>query len=86
MTPVLFMNLIIGLIGAFKSFAIFKVLTNGGPNNASLVYMLHLYNNAFVNFKLGYANAMSILLFVIVVFLTILLFRSSAKWVYYGGD
>lgn len=86
MTSVLFMNLIIGLIGAFKSFAIFKILTNGGPNNASLVYMLHLYNNAFVNFKLGYANAMSIFLFIIVGILTVLLFRTSAKWVYYGGE
>lgn len=85
MTPVLFMNLILGLIGAFKSFTLFKILTNGGPNNASLVYMLHLYNNAFVNYQLGYANAMSILLFIIVGILTILLFRSSSKWVYYGG-
>jgi len=86
MTPVLFMNLIIGLIGAFKTFSSFKLLTNGGPNNASLVYMLHLYNNAFVNYQLGYANAMSILLFVIVGILTIWLFRSSAKWVFYGGE
>ena len=86
MTPVLFMNLIMGLIGAFKSFTLIKILTDGGPDNASLVYMLYLYKNAFVNFKLGYANAMSILLFVIVGALTILVFRSSEKWVYYGGE
>jgi multiple sugar transport system permease protein len=86
MTPVLFMNLLMGLIGAFKSFTLFKILTDGGPNNASLVYMLYLYKNAFVNFKLGYANAMSVLLFVIVGFLTILVFRTSKKWVYYGGE
>lgn len=86
MTPVLFMNLLMGLIGAFKSFTLFKILTDGGPNNASLVYMLYLYKNAFVNFKLGYANAMSVLLFVIVGCLTILVFRTSKKWVYYGGE
>lgn len=86
MTPVLFMNLLIGLIGAFKTFTQIKVLTDGGPDNASLVYMLYLYKNAFVNFKLGYANAMSILLFVIVGALTILVFKTSNKWVYYGGQ
>ena len=70
MTPVLFMNFLIGLIGAFKSFTLFKILTDGGPNNASMVYMLYLYKNAFLNFKLGYANAMSVFLFVIVGALT----------------
>lgn len=86
MTPVLFMNLLIGLIGAFKTFTQIKILTDGGPNDASLVYMLYLYKNAFVNFRLGYANAMSVLLFVIVGALTILVFRSSNKWVFYGGE
>lgn len=86
MTPVLFMNLLIGVIGAFKTFTQFKVLTNGGPDNASLVYMLYLYKNAFVNFRLGYANAMSIILFLIVGALTIILFKTSDKWVYYGGE
>lgn len=86
MTPVLFMNLLIGLIGAFKSFTLLKILTDGGPNNASLVYMLYLYKNAFSNFKLGYANAMSVFMFVIVGVLTLLVFKSSKRWVYYGGE
>lgn len=86
MTPVLFMNLLMGLIGAFKSFTLLKILTDGGPNNASLVYMLYLYKNAFSNFKLGYANAMSVFLFVIVGILTMLVFKSSKRWVYYGGE
>lgn len=86
MTPVLFMNLLIGLIGAFKSFTLLKILTDGGPNNASLVYMLYLYKNAFSNFKLGYANAMSVFLFIIVGILTMLVFKSSKRWVYYGGE
>lgn len=86
MTPVLFMNLLMGLIGAFKSFTLFKILTDGGPNDASLVYMLYLYKNAFVNFRLGYANAMSVILFIIVGFLTIVVFKTSNKWVFYGGE
>lgn len=86
MTPVLFMNLLMGLIGAFKAFTQIKILTDGGPSNASLVYMLYIYKNAFVNFKLGYANAMSVFLFVIVGILTILVFRSSNKWVFYGSE
>ena len=86
MTPVLFMNLLIGLIGAFKSFTLLKILTDGGPNNASLVYMLYLYKNAFVNFKLGYANAMSVFLFILVGALTVLIFKTSHRWVYYGGE
>lgn len=86
MSPVLFMNLLIGLIGAFKTFTQIKILTDGGPSNASLVYMLYIYKTAFVNFNLGYANALSILLFVIVGVLTILVFRSSNKWVFYGGE
>lgn len=86
MSPVLFMNLLMGLIGAFKTFTQIKILTDGGPDNASLVYMLYIYKNAFVNFRLGYANAMSVLLFVIVGALTIVIFRSSNKWVFYGGE
>ena len=84
--PCPFMNLLIGLIGAFKTFTQIKILTDGGPSNASLVYMLYIYKTAFVNFNLGYANALSILLFVIVGVLTILVFRSSNKWVFYGGE
>ena len=86
MSPVLFMNLLIGLIGAFKTFTQIKILTDGGPSNASLVYMLYIYKTAFVSFNLGYANALSILLFVIVGTLTILVFRTSNKWVFYGGE
>lgn len=86
MSPVLFMNLLMGIIGAFKSFTLFKILTDGGPDNASLVYMLYLYKNAFVNFKLGYANAMSVFLFVIVGALTLIIFKTSRKWVYYEGE
>lgn len=86
MSPTIFMHLLIGLIGAFKTFTQIKILTDGGPDNASLVYMLYIYKTAFTNYKLGYANAMSILLFVIVGILTVFVFRTSNKWVHYGSE
>lgn len=86
MSPTIFMNLLIGLIGAFKTFTQIKILTDGGPSNNSLVYMLYIYRTAFNNYRLGYANAMSILLFVIVGALTILVFATSNKWVHYGSE
>lgn len=86
MSPTIFMNLLIGLIGAFKTFTQIKIMTDGGPSNASLVYMLYIYRTAFTNYKLGYANAMSILLFIIVGILTFIVFRTSKKWVHYGSE
>jgi len=87
MTPILFLNLITGFIGAFRTFTNAYVMTNGGPNNASLVYMLYLYQSAFQNFRMGYASALSWLLLIIVTAVTFLLFRTSRYWVYSeGGD
>jgi multiple sugar transport system permease protein len=57
-------------------------MTNGGPDNATLFYMLHLYNNAFRFFKMGYASAMAWVLFLAIVLFTILQFRLSRLWVY----
>ncbi len=85
LTPTLFLNLLTGMIGAFKMFTTVKVLTDGGPNNASLFYMLYLYKNAFVNYRMGYASAMSWVLFLIVGVFTLLIFKTSSKWVYYDG-
>ncbi len=87
MTPVIFLNLITGLIGAFRTFTTAYVMTGGGPNKASLFYMLYLYQNAFQNYRMGYASALSWLFFVLVVALTYSIFRSANKWVYSeGGD
>jgi multiple sugar transport system permease protein len=87
MTPILFLNLITGLISAFRTFTNAYVMTNGGPNKASLFYMLYLYQSAFQNFRMGYASALSWLLFLIMVTITFVLFRTSRYWVYSeGGD
>ena len=83
MTPVLFFQLIVGMIGAFQVFTNPLVLTNGGPANATLVYVLYLYQNAFSFFKMGYASALAWILFLLALALTILSFWSSSRWVYY---
>ncbi len=84
-TPVLFYNLVTGLIGTFQIFTQVYVMTAGGPAESTLFYNLYLYNNAFRYHRMGYASAMAWVLFLIVMVLTLLVFRSSALWVYYEG-
>ncbi len=86
LTPTIFFNLVMSLIGVFSYFTESFIMTNGGPLDSTLFYMLYLYRNAFMYFKMGYASAMAWILFVIVVSLTLLVFRSSGRWVYYGGS
>lgn len=85
MTPVLLFNLVMGIIGSFQVFTQGYVMTNGGPSNASLFYVLYLYWNAFNYFKMGYASALAWVLFAIIMVMTLLIFRSSEMWVYYEG-
>jgi len=82
---ILFVSLT-SLIGMFQYFTLGWLLTQGAPNNSTEFYSMYLYRNAFRFFKMGYASAMAWLLFLIVVAVTLLLFRTSARWVYYGGD
>ncbi len=88
MTPVLFYNLVLGLIGTFQYFTEVYVATGGagGPQRATMFYNLYLYQNAFKYFDMGYASTMAWILFVIVLCLTTLIFRSSDAWVYYEGQ
>ncbi|MDR1949418.1 MAG: sugar ABC transporter permease [Spirochaetaceae bacterium] len=83
MTPIIFYNMLMALIGAMQTFTQAFIMTSGGPNNASMFYSLYLYQQAFKYQKMGYASALSWVLFVIVAFLTALVFRSSRKWVFY---
>jgi multiple sugar transport system permease protein len=62
------------------------MLTGGGPNFATLAYMLYTYNNAFGYHKMGLASAMAWVLFLVILLLTFLTFRSSPMWVYYEGE
>lgn len=87
MTPVLFFQLVTGLIAALQVFTQAFIMTDGGPNNATLFLLLYLYRNAFEYFRMGYASALAWLLFVYILVLTLISFRLSDLWVYYeGGD
>ncbi len=86
LTPALFFNLIIAIIGAFQVFTQAFIMTDGGPNYATLFYLLYLYRNAFENFRMGYASAMAWVLFIIVLIFTIIQFRLSDRWVFYEGE
>lgn len=85
-SPVILFNLILGIIGSFQIFTQAYVMTGGGPDNASLFYVLYLYQNAFEFFKMGYASAMAWLLLVMLLVLTLLVFRSSGAWVFYQSE
>ncbi len=84
-SPVILFNLITGLIGAFQYFTQAFIMTNGGPADSTLFYSLQIYRQAFQYFKMGYASAMAWILFVVVMAATLTVFRTSARWVYYGG-
>ena len=88
MTPVIFYNLVLGLIGAFNYFTEVYVATDGtgGPVRSTLFYNLYLYQNAFKFFDMGYASGSAWVLFLIVLVVTLLVFRSSPYWVYYEGE
>lgn len=86
LSPVMFFNLILGVIGAFQVFTSAYVMTGGGPNNASLFYALYLFRNAFEYFKLGKASALAWILFVILAVITYVQFRTSKRWVHYEAE
>ena len=63
LSPVLFFNLVIGVIGSFQVFTNAFVMTNGGPNNATLFMLLYLYRNAFMYSRMGFASALAYTLY-----------------------
>lgn len=85
LSPVLFFNLVMGIIGSFQVFTSAFVLFAGGtgPENAALFYSYYLYRKAFEEFQVGYGSALAWVLFVLILALTGLVFRSSRFWVYY---
>jgi len=82
-SPVIFFNVVTGMIGSFQVFTSAFVMTDGGPVNATLFYVLHLYNNGWRYLRMGYASALAWVLFVIILGLTLLLLRVSGRLVYY---
>ncbi len=88
LTPTIFFNLVLGVIGAFQSFTSVYVVTrgSGSPLDSTLFYSLLIYRNAFTYLKMGYASAMAWLLFLAVLVITFVVFKTSGRWVFYGGE
>lgn len=84
-TPVIFFNLIMGVIGAFQYFTQAYVMTLGGPEDSTHFYALYLFNRAWRYLDMGYASAMAWILFVIVMACTVFIFRTHKRWVHYGN-
>jgi multiple sugar transport system permease protein len=87
LSPVIFFNLVVGIIGSFQVFTSVFIISNGsgGPSNSTLFLVLYLHQNGFVYFKMGYASAIAWLLFVIVLIFTGLQFLGARRWVHYEG-
>ena len=85
LSPIIFFNFVMGVIRTFQVFTQGFIMTNGGPNYATLFYVLNLYQNAFEFLRMGYAAAMAWVLFFILLTLTLLILKSSSAWVYYEG-
>lgn len=85
LTPTIFFNVVINIIGSFQVFTTAYVLTSGGPNNATLTMVLYIYRLGFQLFHFGYASALAWVLFAIILIFTLLIVRSSSAWVFYEG-
>lgn len=85
-SPTIFFQLIMGVIGTFQLFTESYVLTKGGPDFSSYFMMYYLYRTAFKEGKMGMASAMAWILFVIILLFTILILATSKKWVYYEEE
>lgn len=85
-SPIILYTTVLGLIGGFQTFLLPYLLTNGGPAASTEFYAMHLWRNAFEFFRMGKASALAWIMFVVVAIFTVLLFRTSARWVFYGGE
>lgn len=83
LSPVIFFNLILGMIAAFRMFELPLVMTKGGPLNTTMFYALYLYYNAFTFLKMGYAAALAWILFIIILVVTVMQLGLARRWVHY---
>lgn len=86
LSPVMFFNLVLGVIGSFQTFTSAFIITKGGPVNSTYMYALFLYEKAFKHYQMGYASALAWILLAIVAVLTVLNFLASRYWVFYESD
>lgn len=85
-SPTMFFNLVLSIIGALQVFAAALIATNGGPAYATWFFALHIYTQAFQYFEMGYGSALAWIFLVIMLVFTVVQFRASARWVYYEGE
>lgn len=85
-TPSLFFNLVMGMVGAFQEFNSAYLITGGGPLKATEFTSLMIYNFSFKFFRMGYASAMSWILFIVIMVFTAIIFMTQNKWVYYADE
>lgn len=85
-SPTIFFNAIMTIIGSIQVFNEAYILTQGGPNNKSLFYVFYLWRTGFRDTEMGYASALAWVLFLIILFFTFFVFRTSKSWVYYEGE
>ncbi len=83
LTPTIYFNLIIGIIYSFQAFSAVFILTRGGPANETLVYIMYLYRRGIEYLEMGYASALSLVLVAIILALTIIIMKTSDRWVNY---
>ncbi len=86
LTPVIFFNLIMQTIGGFMLFTQAYLITQGGPMDSTLFYALYLYEMAFEYLRMGYASAMAWILLVLIAIITIIIFKTSSRWVFYESE
>ena len=86
LTPVLLFNLVMQMINAFQEFTSAFIITGGGPVKGTYLYAFKMYVEAFRNFRLGYASALSWVLFAVIILLTLIIFKVSDRYVYYENE
>ena len=86
LSPYIFFNLIMGIIGTMQIFTQAYIMTKGGPDDSTMFYAYYLFNNAFRYFKMGYASALAWILFLIILVLTLIQLKLSPRWVHYENE
>ena len=86
MTPIIFFNGLMFLIASMQGFMPAAVITQGGPNNATLFYTYYMYKQAFEFSNLGYASALGWVLFLVIAILAAIIFKTSKYWVFYSDE
>ena len=86
LSPYIFFNLVMGIIGTLQIFTQAFIMTGGGPNRSTTFYAYYLFNNAFRYFRMGYASALAWILFLLILALTLIQMKLAPRWVHYEAE